>query len=100
MSVATLLRASFFERPWPMKFSPSTIAPTVCMMLGVIPCDPRSEYCVTGRMIDKSITGCIVELFGGSSVRTFATLGGLNLTSAAAIPVPTTGAIASMGCRK
>lgn len=48
------------------------------MIFGVIPCDPRSLYWVHGRIIDNSMTGCIVMLFGGSSLRTFGAFGAVS----------------------
>lgn len=70
------------------------------MILGVTPCDPKSEYCVQGRIIESNITGCIVELFGGSSVRIFAALGGLCLVGSTMAPVAAAVAKTSGGCER
>lgn len=62
-----------------MKFSPSTVAPTRCKIFGVMPSDPKSEYCKPGLIVDSSITGCMVKLFGGNSFLIFGGLGVLGL---------------------
>lgn len=90
ISVATLLRASFFERPCPMNFCSSTVAPTVCMIFGVTPTEPRSEYCVHGLMTLRSMTGCIVTLLGGNSLRIFGAFGDVCFGSVTTPATPAT----------